>query len=65
MLEQCSQFYTQLNDRLVKLQQSIQDYKFGRDLQKNDILVNSNKAPATKPQPNTGMPPMAQPGAYG
>ena len=65
MLEQCSQFYTQLNDRLVKLQQSIQDYKFGRDMQKNDILVNASKAPAAKPQPTTGVPPMAQPNAYG
>jgi len=50
MLEQCSQFYTQLNDRLIKLNQSISDYKFGRDMQKNDILVNVNKAPQAKPQ---------------
>ncbi len=65
MLEQCSQFYTQLNDRLVKLQQSIQDYKFGRDMQKNDILVNASKTTTAKQQPATGMPPMVQPSAYG
>jgi hypothetical protein len=38
MLEQCNQFYTQLNDRLVKLQQQINDYKMSRDLQKNDQM---------------------------
>ena len=38
LLEQGNQFYTKLNDALIRLQQSINDYKFGRDLQKNDLL---------------------------
>lgn len=38
MLEQGNQFYSKLNDILIKLQQSVADYKMGRDIQKNDIL---------------------------
>jgi hypothetical protein len=36
MLEQCNQFYTQLNDRLIKLSQQINDFKVSRDMQKNE-----------------------------
>jgi len=28
-----------LNDILIRLQQSINDYKFSRDLQKNDLMA--------------------------
>ena len=38
LLDQGTQFYMKLNDILVRLQQSINDYKFSRDLQKNDLL---------------------------
>jgi len=38
LLEQGTQFYMKLNDILIRLQQSINDYKFSRDLQKNDLL---------------------------
>lgn len=38
LLEQGTQFYVKLNDALIRLQQNINDYKFGRDLQKNDLL---------------------------
>lgn len=37
-LEQGTQFYMKLNDILIRLQQSINDFKFSRDLQKNDLL---------------------------
>ena len=32
LVEQGSQFYVKLNDILIRLQQSINDYKFSRDL---------------------------------
>lgn len=37
-LEQGTQFYMKLNDILIRLQQSINDFKFSRDLQKNELL---------------------------
>ena len=37
-LEQGTQFYMKLNDILIKLQQSINDYKFSRDMQKNELM---------------------------
>ena len=37
-LEQGTQFYVKLNDILIRLQQSINDYKFSRDLQKNELV---------------------------
>jgi hypothetical protein len=52
MLEQCNQFYSQLNDRLVKLQQQIGDYKMSRDMQKNEQMVqmsNPGQAPPQQP----------------
>lgn len=75
MLEQCNQFYMQLNDRLVKLQQQINDYKMSRDMQKNDQMKNMSAGgqPPQQPpmDPNAGgygMPPMQpgqQPMGYG
>jgi hypothetical protein len=57
MLEQGNQFYTKLNEILMKLQQSVSDYKVGRDLQKNDILTaNAKGGPGGGGAP-PGMPP--------
>lgn len=38
MLEQCNQFYTQINDRLVKLEQQVNDYIMSRNMQRDDCL---------------------------
>ena len=38
MVAQGNTFYLQLNDALIKLQQSINDYKMSRDLQKNEFF---------------------------
>ena len=51
LLEQGNQFYTKLNDALIRLQQSINDYKFGRDLQKNDLLQQIQASQPAQPAP--------------
>lgn len=38
MTVQGNTFYIQLNDALIKVQQSINDFKMSRDLQKNEYL---------------------------
>jgi hypothetical protein len=38
MLEQCNQFYQQINDRLVKLEQQVNDYIMSRNMQRDDCL---------------------------
>jgi len=55
-----------LNDILIKLQQSINDYKFSRDLQKND-LITQNVGGGQQPPPGGQPPPgFGQPGfGYG
>ena len=70
MLEQGTQFYMKINDILIRLQQSINDYKFSRDLEKNDLLQQiqqqsggAQQPPAT--QPSAGLPPAGQPPAGG
>jgi len=69
MFAQANQFYTQLNDQLIKLQQQVGDYKMSRDMQRNDaIKAGGGQPPQQPPQmppggmmPGYGMPPM-QPG---
>jgi len=53
LLEQGNQFYMKLNDILIKLQQSINDYKFSRDLQKNE-LISGGGAAGNSPNPPPG-----------
>ena len=66
LLEQGTQFYMKLNDILIKLQQSINDYKFSRDLQKNDLIKeNAGGPPANAPPGYGGQPPAGQPGQPG
>jgi hypothetical protein len=36
-------FYLQLNDALIQLQQSVNDFKMGRDLQKNELVQQLQK----------------------
>ena len=38
LLDQGNNFYMELNEILIRTQQSINDYKFSRDLQKNDLI---------------------------
>ena len=38
MLSQGGQFYAQLGDILMKLKQSVNDFKMSRELQKNELL---------------------------
>lgn len=49
MLEQCNQFYSQINDRLVKLEQQVNDYKMSRDIQKNDCMKMIAGMPQQQP----------------
>lgn len=66
LLEQGTQFYMKLNDILIKLQQSINDYKFSRDLQKNDLIKESaGGPPANAPPGYGGQPGAGQPGQPG
>lgn len=57
LLEQGTQFYMKLNDILIKLQQSINDFKFSRDLQKNELITSA----AGGGQPPAGGPPGGMP----
>lgn len=66
LLEQGTNFYVKLNDILTKLQQSINDYKFSRDIQKNELI--SGRSMSVQSQPGAGGPPgggMPGMGAYG
>lgn len=45
LLEQGTQFYLKLNEVLMRLQQSINDFKCGRDIQKNDLMQSIQTAP--------------------
>ena len=69
LLEQGTQFYMKLNDILIRLQQSINDYKFSRDLQKNELMQQIGSAGgAAQPAPGQAQaPPGGMPayGAYG
>jgi DNA replication initiation complex subunit (GINS family) len=49
LLEQGTQFYMKMNDILIRLQQSINDFKFSRDLQKNDLLQQIGTAVQSQP----------------
>ena len=42
MFVQSNQFYTQLNDQLVKLQQQIEDFRMSRDMQRNDMVKGAS-----------------------
>jgi hypothetical protein len=46
MTVQGNTFYLQLNDALIKVQQSINDYKMSRDLQKNEFLQQKSRQQA-------------------
>lgn len=59
MFVQANQFYTQLNDQLIKLQQQVDDFKMSRDMQRNDA-IKSGGAPPQMPPPG-GMPQMQMP----
>mmetsp|Transcript_47052 Transcript_47052/g.62268 ORF Transcript_47052/g.62268 Transcript_47052/m.62268 type:complete len:103 (+) Transcript_47052:1959-2267(+) len=50
LLDQGTQFYMKLNDILIRLQQSINDFKFSRDLQKNDLQQQIAQAQPALPQ---------------
>lgn len=57
-----------LNDILIKLQQSINDYKFSRDLQKNELITNAGGGGGGANPPPGGAPggmPGQQPQMYG
>jgi len=43
MTVQGNTFYLQLNDALIKVQQSINDFKMSRDLQKNEFLQTKSQ----------------------
>ena len=61
MIEQGNNFYMQLNDALIKLQYSINDYKMSRDMQKNDF-IKSQGGGAGGPGAGAGGAGMMQPG---
>lgn len=61
LLEQGTQFYMKLNDILIKLQQSINDYKFSRDLQKNELITGNAGGQPPAGGPPGGMPPGGMP----
>ena len=60
LLDQGTNFYMKLNDILIRLQQSINDYKFSRDLQKNDLLTQIGASSAQQVAA-PAMAPEAQP----
>lgn len=60
-IDQGQQFYMKLNDALMKLQQSLNDYKFSRDLQKNDLLASIGMSENQQAQAPQAMAPQQPP----
>mmetsp|Transcript_47687 Transcript_47687/g.64673 ORF Transcript_47687/g.64673 Transcript_47687/m.64673 type:complete len:167 (+) Transcript_47687:833-1333(+) len=57
MLSQGGQFYAQLGDILMKLKQSVNDYKMSRELQKNELLQSLGQG-GNPPPTNQGQAPV-------
>ena len=64
MTVQGNTFYLQLNDALIKLQQSINDFKMSRDLQKNEFMQQQARQQQQQPQQQPQQQ-MQQPSGYG
>lgn len=60
MFVQSNQFYTTLNDQLIKLQQQIGDFKMSRDMQRNEAAKQGGAPPQMAPPQQPGMIMMQQ-----